>query len=56
MNATLNARIQRAGFDLIRMSTRNLIDDTRVRPLRPPVLISVATATIAECLAAKAVA
>ncbi len=55
MNASMKARTDRASFDLIRMSTRNLVDDTRIRLVVPLRVASIATATIAECLAAKLV-
>ena len=55
MNATMKARLDRASFDLIRMSTRSLVDDTKHFRIAVP-LRTMATATIAECLAAKAVA
>lgn len=51
MSARMKARYDAANLDLIRRCTR-LTDDTRVR-LVVPIRVR-ATATIAECLAAKA--
>jgi hypothetical protein len=51
MSAAMKMRMERAEFSLIKMSTVRLTDDTRVRLVVP--MRTVATATIAECLAAK---
>ena len=52
MSAAMKQRLERASYDLVRMSTR-LVDDTRIRLVVP--VRTVATATIAEMLMAKAV-
>lgn len=53
MNARQNAAILRASFSLIRLSTNNLIDDTRATDVRK---VTPATATIAQIIAANMMA
>ncbi len=60
MTASLFHRAERADFNLIRMSTKKLVDHTRFIPVRPiPADVNNAwlkrnsTATIAEILAAR---
>ena len=55
MSAAMKSRYERATVGLIRSCTSRLVDDTRIR-LVVPVVRTVATATIAEMLMAKAVA
>ena len=52
MSASLRARQERAEYQLVRAITVRLVDDTRVR-LVVPLRVVVATATIAEILAAR---
>ena len=52
MSARMKARYDWANLELVRMSAPKLKDDSRVR-LVPPMAQKPATATIAECLAAK---
>ena len=54
MNASMKTRLEPSAYSLIRMSTRGLVDDTKHYRIAVP--LRAATATIAECLAAKAVA
>jgi len=51
MNATMQRRIENSQLALIRMSAPKLQLEPQFKPVRPPMLR--ATATIAECLAAK---
>jgi hypothetical protein len=53
MNPKQKWAMESAQLNLIRMSAPKLRDDSKVR-LCPPLRVTVATATIAECLAAKA--
>lgn len=53
MSAAMKSRYERATVGLIRSCTSRLVDDTRIRLVVP--VRTVATATIAEMLMAKAV-